>query len=138
MTIEMPDLCKRYVDDGNRLFLMKVAGVLHEKNAQKCRSVYSPLNFLFRNCHLFCTCKRKMMYKQRYIKTLPARKYSTVDSSAGSHWINKIFTEKTSVLFRILSGHNSPPLPCSQNRFHSLLTNRPAKSGEFLSLQKST
>jgi hypothetical protein len=33
MTIEMPDLCKRYVDDGNRLFLTKVADVLHEKNA---------------------------------------------------------------------------------------------------------
>jgi hypothetical protein len=136
MVMEMPELYKQYGEDGNRLFLIKVAGALREKNAYKCRFLHSPLTFLFPNCHFFCTWKCKMTYEQQCIKVFPQRKYCTMDSTTESHWRNKIFTEKTSVLFPTLSGHNSLPFLGSQSRFQSFLTNRTAKNGEFLSLPK--
>ena len=107
--------------------------VTGNKNAYKCRYIYSPLTSLSRNSHLFCTWHCKMIYKQRRITAFPERKYFTMDSSARSHWRNKIFTKKTSVLFPILPGHNSPPFLCSQNRFRTFCTNGTAKSGDTLS-----
>lgn len=69
------------------------------EEAYKCRYVFSPLTSIFRNGHLFCRWKCKMIYKHQRIKALREHKYFTMDSSARSHWRNKIFTEKTSVQF---------------------------------------
>jgi hypothetical protein len=124
---------------GWRMFVrIKVAEDVSKKNAYKCRYVYSPLTSLSRNCHLFGTWKCKMIYKQRRIKAFPGRKYFTMDSSTRSHWRNKIFTKKTSVLFPILLGHNSPPFLFPCNRFHTFFANGTAKSGDALSVPKFT
>ena len=106
------------------------------EEAYKCRYVFSPLTSIFRNGHLFCRWMCKMIYKHQRIKALPEHKYFTMDSSARSHWRNKIFTKKTSVLFPILPGHNSPLFHSHRIDFTPSLATGLPEAAKGLSLQK--
>jgi hypothetical protein len=117
MTTECLSVVKKYVKDGDCLLAQKWLKLLVKRNAYKCRYVYWPLTSLSVTATCFVRGSVKMIYKQRRIKAFPQRKCFTMDSSARSHWRNKIFTKKTSVLFAILPGHNSPPLPAHTTQF---------------------